>query len=45
MIFFVEFIPLWCIISNIDIRTAVNRNKVLLVSSVYATCFGRADYI
>ena len=28
---------------NIDVRTDVNQNKVLLVSSTYATRFGRAD--
>jgi hypothetical protein len=30
-------------LSNIFIRTAISHNKFLLVSSIYATCFGRAD--
>ena len=30
-------------LSNIYIRTAISHNKFLLVSSTYATCFGRAD--
>jgi hypothetical protein len=29
---------------KIDTRAAVNYNKVLLVSSTYATRFGRADH-
>jgi len=41
---FVESIPLWYIAPNIDIPTAVNYNKALLVSSIYATCFGRANH-
>jgi hypothetical protein len=41
--FFVEYIPLWYIISQIGICTAMNHNKVLSVSSVHAACFGRAD--
>ena len=43
-IFFVEFIPVRYIVSNIDTRTDVNHNKILLVKSIYATCFGRADH-
>ena len=27
-----------------DISTAVNHNKILLASSIYATCFGRVDH-
>jgi len=41
---FVEFIPLWYITPNIDVPTAVNHNKALLVSSVYATYFRRANH-
>jgi hypothetical protein len=26
--FFIEFIPLWYIVSNIDMSVAINRNKV-----------------
>jgi len=33
------------IAGNINIRTAVNHNKFLLVSSIYATRFSRADYL
>ena len=29
----------------IDTRAAVSHNKVLLVSSIYATCFGRANHL
>jgi len=29
---------------NIDVRTAVSYNKVLLLSLTYATCFGRVDH-
>ena len=40
VIYFVEFIPLWYIKSKL---TYVNHNKVVLVSSIYATSFGRVD--
>jgi hypothetical protein len=41
---FVEFIPMWYITQNIDVPTAVNHNKALLVSSIYTTYFGRANH-
>ena len=34
----------FCDYVETDIRTAVNHNKVLLISSIYATCFGRTDH-
>jgi hypothetical protein len=37
---FVEYIPLWYIKAKL---TYVNHNQVVLVSSIYAACFGRAD--
>jgi hypothetical protein len=39
-----DFIPFRHITSNIDMRTNVSHNKLLLLSSIYATCFGRADH-
>ena len=30
--------------TNSDIRTAVNNNKVLLISSIHAACCGRTDH-
>jgi hypothetical protein len=44
VIYFTNFVEFFPAVLNTDISAAVNHNKILLVSSIFATFFGRTGH-